>query len=100
LSWATRDVYPNPYLSACHVPPLDLQRRVGVFFLPQKKLKSIVRVMKALIWIGITVGGALGGWLGAVMDHGNYFGAASILIGGVGSLVGIWAGYKIGKNYM
>jgi hypothetical protein len=56
--------------------------------------------MKALIWIGITVGGALGGRLGAVMDHGNYFGAASILIGGVGSLVGIWAGYKIGKNYM
>jgi hypothetical protein len=56
--------------------------------------------MKALIWIGIMVGGALGGWLGAVMDHGNYFGAASILIGGVGSLVGIWAGYKIGKNYM
>jgi hypothetical protein len=56
--------------------------------------------MKLMIWIGITLGGALGGWLGAAMDHGNYFGAGSILFGGVGSLVGIWAGFKIGKNYL
>jgi hypothetical protein len=56
--------------------------------------------MKLLIWIGITVGGGLGGWLGAAIDHGNWFGAASILLGGVGSIVGIWAGFKINKNYL
>lgn len=55
--------------------------------------------MKLMIWIGITIGGTLGGWLGAAMDHGNWFGAASILLGGVGSIVGLWAGYKIGKDY-
>jgi uncharacterized membrane protein YeaQ/YmgE (transglycosylase-associated protein family) len=54
--------------------------------------------MKALIWIGITIGGLLGGWLGAVMDHGNSLGALSILLGTVGSLIGIWAGYKLGKS--
>jgi len=56
--------------------------------------------MKLMIWIGITVGGALGGWLGAALDHGNWFGAASILLGGVGSVAGLWAGYKISKNYL
>ena len=56
--------------------------------------------MKLLIYVGLTIGGFIGGWLGAAMDHGNYFGAWSILLGGVGSLVGIWAGFKIGKNYL
>jgi hypothetical protein len=55
--------------------------------------------MKLFIWIGIALGGAIGSWLGAFLDHGNYFGAWSILLGGIGSLVGIWAGFKIGKNY-
>jgi hypothetical protein len=56
--------------------------------------------MKALIWVGIAVGGTIGSWLGALMDHGNWFGGWSILIGGLGSLGGIWIGYKLGKNYL
>jgi uncharacterized membrane protein YeaQ/YmgE (transglycosylase-associated protein family) len=54
--------------------------------------------MKAMIWIGITVGGLLGGWLGAVMDHGNSFGLLSLFLGTVGSFVGLWTGYKLGRN--
>jgi hypothetical protein len=56
--------------------------------------------MKLMIWIGITVGGLLGAWLGGMLDHGNMLGAWSILIGGVGSLVGVWAGFKVGKAYL
>ena len=56
--------------------------------------------MKLLIWVGITVGGSLGSWLGAVMDHGNWLGLASILLGGAGSLAGIWVAYKINQNYL
>jgi hypothetical protein len=56
--------------------------------------------MKMLIWVGITVGGLIGGWLGGVLDHGNMLGAWSILLGGVGSIAGLWAGYKIGQNYL
>lgn len=54
--------------------------------------------MKLMIFIGITVGGLVGGWLGGLMDHGNMLGGWSILFSGIGSLVGIWAGYKVAQN--
>lgn len=54
---------------------------------------------KTFIYIGIFIGSTVGSWLGAAMDHGNWLGGWSILLGGVGGLVGIWAGYKLGKNY-
>ncbi len=54
--------------------------------------------MKLMITLGIFIGGSLGGWLGAAMDHGNWFGAASILLSAVGSFAGVWAGYKAGQN--
>lgn len=55
--------------------------------------------MKLMIWIGITVGGLAGSWLGALLDGNNYLGGWSILLGAVGSLLGVWIGYKVGKNY-
>jgi hypothetical protein len=54
--------------------------------------------MKLMIWIGITVGGGVGAWIGASMTHGNYFSAASILLSAAGSLLGVWAGYKFAQN--
>lgn len=54
--------------------------------------------MKLLILIGIGIFGTLGSWLGAALDHGNWFGAWSVLIGTLGSLFGVWAGYKAGQS--
>jgi hypothetical protein len=54
--------------------------------------------MKLMIFLGVTIFGIIGGWIGAAIDHGNWFGTASILIGTVGSLFGVWAGYKAGQN--
>jgi len=54
--------------------------------------------MKLMVTIGIFVGGTLGGWIGALMTGGNWMSLASILLGGVGSILGVWAGYKIGKS--
>jgi len=31
------------------------------------------------------------------MDHGNWLGGWSIMLGFVGSAFGIWAGYKVSK---
>jgi hypothetical protein len=56
-----------------------------------------LKVMKAMIWIGITVGGTAGGLVGALFDGG--FGLWSISLSTIGSFVGLWAGYKIGKMY-
>ncbi len=53
---------------------------------------------KTLIWIGITVGSIVGGYLGSLLDHGNLIGLWGILLSTVGALVGIWAGYKIGTS--
>jgi len=55
--------------------------------------------MKTFIWLGILIFSTFGGWIGALLDHGNWLGGWSIMLGTVGSFFGIWAGYKIGKNY-
>lgn len=54
-------------------------------------------MMKLMILLGVTVVGTLGGWIGALMAHGNWFGTWSILLSTIGSFVGIWVGYKAGK---
>jgi hypothetical protein len=56
--------------------------------------------MKLMVWIGLTVGGALGSWLGSLLDQGNFFGTWGIALSTIGSLVGIWVGYKIAQNYL
>lgn len=53
---------------------------------------------KTLIYIGIALGGLIGGWLGSLLDGGDMFGMWGILLGTVGSLAGIWAGYTIGTH--
>jgi hypothetical protein len=66
--------------------------------------------MKFMISLGIIIGGTIGGWIGALMTHNNWFSFTSIVLGGVGSIVGIVLGgvgsivgivlgFKIGKRY-
>ena len=54
--------------------------------------------MKLMIFIGIFVLGTVGSWLGAMVSHGNWFSVWSILLGAVGSLAGVWAGFKAGQS--
>lgn len=55
--------------------------------------------MKGIIWIGITVGGLIGGGIGTMLDHGNGLGGWSLTLSTVGSLAGIWAAVKL-KDYI
>ena len=50
--------------------------------------------MRTMMMIGITIGGTVGGWVGALLTNGNWFSGWSILLGAVGSFVGIWVVYK------
>jgi hypothetical protein len=49
---------------------------------------------KTLIWIGLIVGSTVGGWLGALLSHGNWLSWQSVLGDTLGALLGIYAGYK------
>jgi uncharacterized protein YcfJ len=51
--------------------------------------------LKSYIWLGLGIGSVVGGLIGAWLDNGNVFGAWSIILGVLGSLGGIWAGYKL-----
>ena len=54
---------------------------------------------KGFIWIGIFVGSTAGGWLGALLGHGNWLGWQSILGGAIGAFAGIYAGYKLSQYF-
>ena len=54
--------------------------------------------MKLMIFLGVTIFGTIGGWLGATaFDRGNWFGAWSILFSVIGSFFGVWIGFKAGQ---
>jgi membrane protein DedA with SNARE-associated domain len=53
--------------------------------------------MRKMISLAVMVFGTIGGWIGALMDHGNWIGLTSIALSFVGCFVGVWAGYKIGQ---
>ncbi|MEI7632092.1 MAG: hypothetical protein WCJ60_02115 [bacterium] len=50
---------------------------------------------KSVIYIGATVGGLLGGAIGAKFDGGNIFGLWGILLSTIFGLGGIYIAYKI-----
>jgi uncharacterized membrane protein YfcA len=53
--------------------------------------------MKLMIFLGIFIGSSAGAWLGSSLDRGNFLGLWSILLSGVGSIAGIYIGYKIAQ---
>jgi len=52
---------------------------------------------KSLIMIGAVVGSTLGGYIPTLWGAGG-LSIASVLAGGIGGLLGIWAGYKISRR--
>lgn len=56
--------------------------------------------MKLVISFSVLVVSTLTGWLGSMLDNGNWLGGWSILFTIIGSFLGIWIGYKIYKNYL
>jgi len=52
-------------------------------------------VSKLCIFIGLTVFGWLGWWLGAQV---NFF--AGFVLSGMGSIVGVYVGWRIARDYL
>ena len=51
---------------------------------------------KMLIWIGLTVGSAVGGYLPALWG-GDLISFSSVILSTAGGIVGIWLGYRFGE---
>jgi hypothetical protein len=49
---------------------------------------------KKLIWVGLTIGGFVGGYIPLLWGD-SAFSFASIIFSAIGGLAGIWAGYKL-----
>lgn len=52
---------------------------------------------KTLVWIGAAVGSTLGGMV-PLLWGGSTFSFSSIILGGVGALIGIYAGFRIAQG--
>jgi hypothetical protein len=53
---------------------------------------------KLYIYGGIAVGGLIGAYIPVLLFKSNPIGFVSIICGAIGSLVGLWAGYKAMQN--
>jgi hypothetical protein len=51
---------------------------------------------KTLIMIGMVVGSTIGGYVPSLWG-GGAFSMASVVFGGIGGLLGIWAGFKLSR---
>ena len=54
-------------------------------------------LLKLFIWLGVFVGGAIGGYLPTLWGA-SVFSFQSILLSAVGGIAGIWIGYTLGKD--
>lgn len=54
-------------------------------------------VNKKIMLISLTFFGLIGSWVGAAVDHNNWFGVWSNVLGIVGTLAGIWIAYLISE---
>lgn len=50
--------------------------------------------MKIIMSISIIIFSSLGGWIGQIMDHGNWLGGWGIIFGTIGGFIGIWIAFK------
>lgn len=55
--------------------------------------------MKTLIFVGMTLGSIIGGYL-PVLIGVDPFSLTSLLTSGVGSIIGVFAGYKLGQMFL
>lgn len=52
---------------------------------------------KQLVWMGMLIGSMIGSYIPALWGA-NVFSISSIVLGGIGAIIGIWFGFKISRN--
>ena len=59
---------------------------------------AVCAVTKLCIFVGVTVGGIAGSMLAGLFDQ-DTFSLGSFVLSGVGSMVGVYAGWKIAQKF-
>jgi hypothetical protein len=59
------------------------------------ELNGRTTMEKLTIYIGLTIGGIIGGYLPVVLLHVSAFSWVSLVCGFVGCFVGVWLGWKL-----
>ena len=68
-----------------------------VHFNDRSLRQEVPRVSKKmLIWLGLTAGSGIGGYLPALWG-GDLISFSSVLLSAAGGIVGIWLGYRFGE---
>ena len=55
--------------------------------------------MKKFTMTGMVIGSLVGGYIPSIWGDGS-FSMSSLLFAVIGGVIGIWAGYKIGQNFV
>jgi len=55
---------------------------------------------KLIIYLSITIFGTLGSYIPVWFMRATFFNISSILVGGIGSILGLWIGFKLYKDYL
>ena len=55
-------------------------------------------MQQKFIWGGLFIGSSLGGYIPSLWGAG-IFSVSGVLLSAVGGILGIWLGYRIGKNF-
>ncbi len=53
--------------------------------------------MRSIVWIGMIVGSTIGAYIPALWGDTNIFSFASLILGSVGAIAGIYIGFKISR---
>lgn len=67
--------------------------------MPKKSAHATIATVKSIVYVFLIFGSLIGAAIGTNIDGGNMFGIWSIILSGVGGILGVWAGYTINKNY-
>jgi hypothetical protein len=53
---------------------------------------------KPIIWIMMSIGGTIGGYIPALWGSDSFFSFSSIFFGALGSIAGIYLGFKMSED--
>ena len=82
-------------MAARYCPPEDIRLRACFAGAPGFPDQARIR-LKSLIWIGLIAGSTAGGMTPELWG-GSVFSGWGVALSTLGGLVGIWAGYKLGR---